>query len=97
MEQQSQCSTASNVDPEISDSDPIQTNELWLSVNMSKPGGPGSLANDPTASGAQLVAKRARTAAATAKSTGKTASIDDPDFETTVLKPRGVDFFQDPS
>ncbi|KAK0638006.1 hypothetical protein DIS24_g10248 [Lasiodiplodia hormozganensis] len=64
---------------------------------MSKSDGPRSPANDPIASDAQPVAKRARAAAATAKSTGKTASIDDPDFETTVLKPRGVEFSQAPS
>ncbi|KAL1630726.1 hypothetical protein SLS54_000597 [Diplodia seriata] len=89
MERQAQHGTAANVDLDIPDSDPVTTDLLWSTITMAS-----DPIDTPTANPTTATSSTAKSSKKSNKSTTKSASIDDVDFEHTVLRPRGVIILQ---
>ncbi|KAL0262539.1 hypothetical protein SLS55_001507 [Diplodia seriata] len=89
MERQAQHGTAANVDLDIPDSDPVTTDLLWSNITMAS-----DPIDTPTANPTTATSSTAKISKKSNKSTTKSASIDDVDFEHTVLRPRGVIILQ---
>lgn len=89
MKRQAQPSIAgNNIDSDIPDSDPVNTDLLWSTVRMATSNTSSDSSTTQTTTDPELAPKRQK------RSSDTEASIDDADFETTVLIPRGVEILR---
>lgn len=85
MKRQAKPSIAgNNIDSDIPDSDPVNTDLLWSTVRMATSNTSSDSSTTQTTTDPEPAPKRQK------RSSDTEASIDDADFETTVLIPRGV-------